>query len=264
MRMQVITGKRLRPRRTLLYGPHGIGKSTWAAHAPSPLFLSCEDGLDDIGVDRTPTLKHLTDVQGWLVDFLAKEDHGYQTVVIDTVDWLEKLVWKRLCESAQKDSIEDFGFGKGYTKALDKWSQIITALNVLRNERDLNIVLLAHAKVLTFRPPDEDSYDRYEPDLHRHASSYLQEWADEVLFATRRVYTIAKDEGFNRERTRAVGDGERIVHTCEKPTHMGKRRLLMPDVIPLDWTEYQRYWPGGNVAEGNTAGTSSNEEQSNG
>lgn len=239
--LEVIKGKRAAPRRTLLYGTHGIGKSTWAANAPNPIVIATEDGLDDVGVDRTPLCTKTIDVARWLIDLSGEETHPYKTVVIDTLDWLEKLIWSAVAEEANKKSIEDIGYAKGYVFALKRWEQLLHMLDACR-ARGMNVVLLAHAKVEKFAPPDTDAYDRWVPDLHKLASAVVEEWCDEVLFATYQVSTIKREEGFN-SRIRAVGSGDRVVYTSETPTHRAKRRIQLPDQMPLDWGIYQAAWP---------------------
>jgi hypothetical protein len=241
----------------LLYGTHGIGKSTWASQAPKPIVLATEDGLDDVGVDRTPVLRETTEVARWLIELAGEEQHDYRTVVIDSLDWLEKLIWQATCKDAGKKSIEDFGYGKGYIFAGRRWESLLLMLDGCR-VRGMNVVLLAHAKIERFSPPDVDPYDRWQLDLHKTAASMLLEWCDEVLFACYKVATVKSDEGFGQKRTRAVGSGDRIVHTCEAPTHAAKRRIEMPDQMPLAWQEYQRHWPaiggdiGGVVVDGHS------------
>lgn len=244
--MKIIQGKQARPRRVLCYGVHGIGKSTWAAGAEAPIVIQTEDGLDDIGVDRSPLCTSFGDVSS-AFSWLLTNEHEYRTCVIDSLDWLERLVWKATCEKHGKQSIEDFGYGKGYQLALRGWQWMLDNLQALRDQRGMTIVLLAHAKISRFENPSGDSYDRYEPDLHKSVSPLLQEWCDEVFFAGYEVATIKQDEGFGRERARAIGGGDRVCHTTEMPTHLAKRRIVMPDKIGLSWAEYQRHWPG-NVA----------------
>lgn len=251
--MKVIKGTERRPRRVLLYGTDGIGKSTWAAQAPGAIALQTEDGLADIGIDRSPVLRDLGSFNGWVSDLLNQE-HDYRTVIVDSLDWLERLIHDQVATEAGKSHIEDIGYGKGYLQALKHWDFILRALDHLRVHRGMAVILLAHARITKFASPDSDSYDRYGPDLHKAASPMLQEWADEVLFATYRVDVIKQDEGFNRERTRAVGVGERIVHTTEGPTHLAKRRIKMPDVLPLDFNEYAKHVANGKPSPGNVDG----------
>ncbi|MBT9156979.1 MAG: hypothetical protein DDT37_01982 [Firmicutes bacterium] len=166
--------------------------------------------------------------------------------MIDTLDWLEKLIWQATCLDKDKDCIEDFGYGKGYVMVLRRWEKLLTMLDGCR-EHGMNTILLAHARVERFTPPDGDAYDRWQPDLHKLASALVQEWADEVLFARVPVYTSTEKREGQRQRVRAIGQGDRVVHTIEASTHAAKRRIQLPDQIPLDWSEYQKYWPVGDI-----------------
>ena len=236
----VIRGKQITPRRVLLYGTHGVGKSSWAAQAPSPIFIPTEDGLADIDCDKFPLCKFFGDIVN-AISILSTEDHSYRTVVLDTLDWAERLIHRDTAQKEGKGNLEDFGYGKGYTKALDDWDFMLRGFTYLREARGMSVILLAHAKVERYQAPEADPYDRYSPDTHKSVSGMLQEWCDEVLFATYRVSTIAKDLGFDRTRTRAIGTGERVVYTTEMSTHLAKRRVPMPDVLPLDFNVYAAY-----------------------
>jgi hypothetical protein len=227
-----------------MYGPPAIGKSTWGASAPRPIVIATEDGLADIDCDKTPLCRSTTEVAQWLMQLSSPEvAHGYDTVVIDSLDWLEHLIWDATAKAENKKSIEDFGYGKGYVFAVRRWETLLRMLDGCR-DRGMNVVLVAHAKVERFSPPEADPYDRWVPDLHKTASALLVEWCDEVFFAKYAVSVITREDKFNHKRTRAVGSSDRVVHTCEAPTHLAKRRIEMPDQIPLAWSEYQKYWPG--------------------
>ncbi|RLB46324.1 MAG: oxidoreductase, partial [Deltaproteobacteria bacterium] len=166
---------------------------------------------------------------------LYNEKHDYKTVVIDTLDWLERLVWSDVCREKNVKSIEDIGYAKGYTFALYQWRTILSGLDALRNERDMTILLLAHCKVERFEHPETDPFDRWAPRLHKHASAMIQEWCSEVLFASYKVHTKSTDNGFNRKRVQGIGTGERIVRTQERPAHVAKNRLGLPLEVPLTW-----------------------------
>ena len=230
---KITTGKQPMPRRQMIYGPHGIGKSTFAAKAPKAIFIQTEDGLGDIDCAKFPLAKTLTDVQD-SIRALFVQDHEYKTVVIDSLDWLERLVWADICAAAGKDDISDFGFNKGYSAALGKWTKILYSLAMLREQKGMATVLLAHTKIEKFEDPSGDSYDRYSPRLHKLVSGVVQEWCDEVLFATYRVFTKKAGEGF-RERTVGVGTGERALYTTDRPAHIAKNRLGLPDQVPFEW-----------------------------
>jgi hypothetical protein len=239
--MQLVqTGKISMPPRIMVYGTEGIGKSTSASKTPKPIFIQTEDGLGEIACHKFPLAKSLKDVTTAL-DELAVEPHDYQTTIIDSVDWLERLIWDALCEAYGVSSIEkvDGGYGKGYVHALGYWRQIIERLSRLRDQRNMMIVLLAHSKVERFEDPEESAYDRYSPRLNKHASALLSEWCDAVLFASRKFVTKTETGAFNKTRTKAVpvgtGGGERILRCIGGPACLAKNRYNLPAELPLDW-----------------------------
>jgi len=238
-------GKTPAPRRTLLYGTHGIGKSTFGAMAERPAFIQTEDGLGNIECERFPLARTFSDVMSAL-SALYTATHEYGTVVIDSLDWLERMIFADVCARRGVESIEDISFAKGYTFALTQWREILEGLDALRNERDMAVILIAHARIEKFANPETDTYDRYVPRLNRHASALVQEWADEVLFATYDVHTKQTDEGFKRVRTQGIGTGERVIRTTERPAHVAKNRLGLPDEIPLDYRVYAAFVRGEN------------------
>lgn len=240
---QVQRGKANAPRRALLYGTHGIGKSTFGSMAEQPVFIQTEDGLGGIECERFPLAQAYGDVISALAA-LYSETHEYRTVVLDSLDWLERLIWAKVCQDRGVESIEDIGYGKGYVFALTHWREILQGLDALRNDRGITIILIAHAQIEKFANPETDTYDRYSPRLHKQASAMVQEWVDEVLFATYSVHTKATDEGFGRKRVQGVGTGERIIRTTERPAHVAKNRLRLPEQFPLDWRIYGAFAKG--------------------
>jgi hypothetical protein len=252
--MKILKGRQSKPRRTMIYGVHGVGKSTFASQAPDCLFVNLEDGLNDLDCDKTPLLKDFNDVMDCL-RWLSSSEHGYKNVAIDTVDWLETIVHKEVAKAANKESIADIGYGAGYKQALTYWDRIVFALDWLRSEKKIGIILLAHTETKKFEDPEADSYDRYQPALHPLVGSLLQEWCDEVLFASYRVFTRKEDQGFNKTRTLALGDGERYLRTQETAAVLAKNRLGMPAEIDFSWDAYQAYFPGniaGEVVDGSS------------
>jgi hypothetical protein len=236
-------GRTPKPPRLLVYGTEGIGKSTFAAGAPRPVFIQTEDGLDEIVCEKFPLASRYDEVIAALVE-LRTESHEYETVVIDSLDWLEQLIWDRVCQEAGVKSIEkaDGGFAKGYTHALTFWREVIDHLNVLRHQRGLVTILIAHAKVEKFEDPESSPYDRHSPRLHKHAAALVCEWCDAVLFATRKFRTQSEDNGFGRKRTiaHALGKdgGERVLRCVGGPSCVAKNRYGIPLEIPLSWAAF--------------------------
>lgn len=235
-------GRQSRPPRVLLYGVEGIGKSTFGSKAPKPIFIQTEDGLDEINCDRFPLATKLDDVFTALRT-LKTEQHDYETVVIDSLDWLERLVWDKLCEQYSVASIEkvDGGYARGYMLALTLWRELLDYLNALR-ARGMVVILIAHSKVERFEDPESSPYDRYSPRLHKHAGALINEWCDAVLFATRKMRTQSEDAGFNRKRTvaHAIGKdgGERIMRAYGSPSCVAKNRYGIAEEMPLSWNAF--------------------------
>jgi len=241
----VVRGKESRPRMCTLYGTQGIGKSTFGASAPGSIFLPTEDGLADIDCARFPLLRSVPEVLD-AISSLYTEDHEFRSVVVDSLDWLEPLIWQHVVETHGAargcKSIEDFGYGKGYLLATDTWRQIIEGLAALRRDRKMHIILLAHAMIQRFEDPTTASYDRYMPRLHKGAAALVQEACDEVLFARYRVYVREEAKGFGGKAAKGAGHGERIVCTEERPSHAAKNRLSLPYEMPLSWASYAEHF----------------------
>ena len=111
-------GRESKPPRLFIYGQEGVGKSTVGAAAPNPVFVQTEDGLGEIDTAKFPLAKNLADVTSAMTA-LRDEPHDFQTVVLDSADWLERLIWDRVCQDFGIRSIEkaDGGYGKGYVRA---------------------------------------------------------------------------------------------------------------------------------------------------
>jgi hypothetical protein len=240
---RVQRGRIPKPPRLLIYGTEGIGKSTFAAGAPGPVFLQTEDGLDEIDCDKFPLATTYEEVLTALQE-LQTEQHTFETVVIDSLDWLERLIWDRVCEDTGAKSIEkaDGGYARGYTHALTHWRKVLDHLNALRNGRGMAVLLIAHAKVDKFEDPESSPYDRYSPRLHKHAAALVGEWCDAILFATRKIRTHTEDTGFNRKRTtaHAIGrdGGERVLRCVGGPAYVAKNRYGIAEELPLTWAAF--------------------------
>ncbi len=215
-----------KPPRIVIHGVHGVGKSTCAAQAPNPIFLQTEDGLTSIDTPHFPLATTLDQVWEYM-GMLMKEDHQYKTFVLDTIDWLQTLVWAQVCEEQKVASIEQCGYGKGYVFAMKHFDRFFKGVDKLR-EKGMAIVILAHNEIKPFNPPDGDSYDRYQIKLHKHAASKLEEWADAVLFANFKTFVDA-------ETGKVVNSvQERVLYSSNRPAWRAKTRYRnMPEEMPM-------------------------------
>lgn len=226
----------------MIFGVAGIGKTRLGASADRPIFLQTEDGLAGVDVHTFGLLKTYDDVMQAIGE-LYSEQHDFKTVVLDSVDHLEPLVWAQTCKDNGWANLETPGYGRGYVASIDLWRVVLEGLIALRDERGMSVVLLAHSAVVKFSAPDAEGYDRYVPKLHKAASALVIESMDAVLFCNYRISTIQSDAGFNKKVTRAVGAGERILYTEERPAYVCKNRYDMPPSIPMTWDALAEHIP---------------------
>lgn len=225
------------PPRIVVYGPHGIGKTTFGAHAPAPVVLPFEDGLGELDVDAFPLLASWDDTMAAL-GALYTEAHEFGTVVVDSLDWLEPIVWAETCKRHGQQDIEAFGYGKGFLFALDVWREFFAGLVALRQDKGMAVILLAHAEIKRFDDPTNEPYDRYQLKLQPRAAALVEEWADCVLFANYKTFTAKTDAGFNKKVTRGVGTGERVMYTEERPGWKAKNRYSLAPELPFSWQAF--------------------------
>ena len=226
-----------RPPRIVLYGTHGIGKSTFAAQAPDPVFIQTEEGLDAVSATAFPLCQSFDDILE-CIGVLASESHDFQTVVLDSADWAEQLIQKRVAQDNNVKTIDAIGYGRGYKAAADYWRQLLDGFDHLRTDKNMQVIMLAHSQVRRFDDPLADPYDRYQLDLHHGSASLVSEWCDIMMFANQQYSTVKSDVGFNQKVTRAVGSGNRVLYTQERPGWQAKSRWPLPDTLPLDYGKF--------------------------
>ncbi len=220
------------PAKVVLYGPEGIGKSTFASRFPSPVFIDTEGGTKKLDVQRLPA------PTSWAmlldeVDSVRKGEVPCGTLVIDTADWAERLAIRAVCDRANVKGIEDFGYGKGYTYVKEEFGRLLDLLeDVVRTGR--NIVVTAHAQITKFEQPDElGAYDRWTMKTSKQVAPLLREWCDMLLFANYK--TIVVKDGDKRNTSNKVQGGRRVLYTTHHPCWDAKNRDGLADELPLDY-----------------------------
>jgi AAA domain len=223
-----------KPPRIIIHGDPGVGKTTFGACAPSPIFLQTEDGLGNLDCPAFPLAKSFDDVMSAL-QCLYTDEHDFKTLVIDSLDWLEAIVWAQVCKTHNVATIEALNYGKGYVEALVVWRQFFEGVTALRDARSMSIVMIAHSQNVRIEDPTLPAYDSKGLKLHKRAAALAEEFADIVVYATVQTNTVTEDKGFNNKRVRATSTGERVMHTVGQPAFLAKSRFPMPSPLPLAW-----------------------------
>lgn len=234
--MEITRGKIETAQKVIVYGPEGIGKSTFASKFPGVLFIDTEGSTKKLDVPRLPKPSSWTMLMEQ-VRYVKSRPDLCKTLIIDTADWAEKLCSAELCSKSQKNGIEDFGYGKGYVYLEEEFGRL---LNLLEDLIDIgiNVVFTAHAQMRKFEQPDEmGAYDRWEMKLQKKTAPLLREWADMVLFANYKTYVINVDgQGVQKGKNKAQG-GKRVMHTTHHNCWDAKNRDDLPEELDFDYSK---------------------------
>lgn len=225
--LKIVRGPQRSAARVVIYGTEGIGKSTLAVSFPRPLVLDTEEGTKHLDCARVSCDDWRTLTLA--VAELAVDAQGFQTVVIDSADWAEKLLIESMLKASGKKSIEDYGFGKGYTMLQEHVSRFLSSCDKLV-AAGLNVVFVAHSKVVRTSPPDmSDGFDRYELKLTKQVSPLIKEWCDLLLFCNYKIKLVEGTDG----RTKATGGRERVMFSQRTAAWDAKNRYHLPDEMPM-------------------------------
>ena len=220
------------PVKVILYGPEGIGKSTFAAQFPDAVFIDTEGGTKRLNVARLPA------PSSWAmlldeVDEVRKGNVPCKTLVIDTADWAEKLCVAAVCDRAKVKGIEDFGYGKGYTYVKEEYSRLLDLLEEVLKAGH-NVVILAHAAITKFEQPDAiGNYDRWGMKTSKQVAPLLREWGDMLLFANYK--TIVEKSGSGTNAKNKASGAKRVMYTTHHACWDAKNRFGLPDEVPFEY-----------------------------
>ena len=216
----------------VIYGTEGVGKTTFASNAPGAVYIDTEGSTTHMDVARFDPPADLNDV---ITDirYAAGHPEEIRTLVIDTVDSLEKLIFRAVCKDKGIKNIEDLGYGKGYTYARQKMQEILEELDKVK-AAGIHVILICHSMIRKFELPDEmGSYDRYMLKLNeKNVAPLVKEWADMLLFVNYRTDIVTDSDGKTRK---GKGGQKRIMYANHSACWDAKNRFGLPDEMPFDF-----------------------------
>jgi hypothetical protein len=239
-------GKISAPMRVLVYGPEKVGKSTFAAGAPSPIWMGGDAGTEHLDIARLPQPTTWQEALAQL-DELAAGGHAYKSLVVDPIGWFEPLVHVDITGDINKPlSMWNGGYGKGFSAAAERWRGFVAALERVRGA-GVNIIVVAHAVAVTFEDPQGPAYKRWELALeNKPVAGIFKQWADAVLFAEQEAFgKVDKDT----KKTKAAGSGARMLHTQWRPAYDAGNRWGLPGELPLAWSSFIEALDGASTRE---------------
>lgn len=233
--MNITRGKRQEAQKIVLYGPEGIGKSTFAAQFPQPLFIDTEGSTAHMDVMRFDPPSSFTMLMEE-IRYVKEHPEVCKTLVIDTADWAEQLCIAEFCAKKQISGIEEIGYGKGYVYVAEDFGKMLNLLEETK-KRGIHIVITAHAQMRKFEQPDEmGAYDRWELKLQKKDAPLLKEWADMVLFANYKTIVVNVDnQGAAKGKNKAQG-GKRVMYTEHHPCWDAKNRHGLLQELPFTFS----------------------------
>ena len=219
----------------IMHALSGLGKTTLAVASKNPIVLQTEEGLGILtkhkDIPHFPLAKDYDTFIGYLKSLVDADKLEYETVVVDSLDWLETIIHEKVCEVGKQPNISSFGYGQGYSLSLKYHREVIDLLYRLRNEKGMKCILICHSAIRTFHDPTTEAYDRFELKLHKAASALYVEASDMCLFLNYKKGTV-KVQG-NKGLTNKTVQSGRVLVTTENPSCMAKNRYNLPESIDL-------------------------------
>ena len=230
MKLNIVTGKQQRAQRVCFYGVESVGKTTLAAQTQDPIFLDVENGTAHLDVPRV-SVKNWGELIDAVRELATPQYHQFKTVVLDSIDWAERLCIEDLKAEKKIKSLEEIPYGKGFTMASERMARFLNELDRLIDV-GTHVVLIGHAQVKRVEPPDQvQAYDRYELKLLKQTGPLVKEWVDHLFFLNFKTRVVESESG----KAKGRGGKERVVLTSHSAAYDAKTRSDLTEELPLTW-----------------------------
>jgi hypothetical protein len=236
--LNISNGVKPNPKRVVVFGTPGIGKSTFASRFPGVVFIDVENSTEEMDVQRFDTPTNWNGVKRLLAEILAEDSVEFKTIAIDSIDWVESQAGKAVAKSKNKKHLSDIGFGKGDLSVAEEIKEMLDTLQQIQDKHGVHVIMTAHSKITRYDPPDMmEGYSRFEMDLTKHVSSLVSEWANIILFAHFESTTIKTEDG----KVKGVGDGsKRMMYSQQTDSFVAKNRCGLDPVMPFAYKNIKK------------------------
>lgn len=218
--MKVISGLTPTAPKLMLYSLPGCGKSTLAAKLKNPIFLDFEGGLNYIDCKRTEQITDLDVFYSYLVELYRSSEREFDTIVIDSVDWLVRKVVEKAAGISKDNLTETLnrsngGYGNGKQVLENHIRTKLLPTLVALNKKGYGICLIAHAERKDMMDADGVDTERITPKIDVNTMNVFVEWVDQVFY-------LKKDS-----------DGERVLVLDSDMSALAKNRLGLTGEVKL-------------------------------
>lgn len=215
-----VISRDLKGRFLCIYGPEKVGKSTFGAKLPRPLFCNFEVGTNylpvrPVNIDKWSTFKQV------LRQLERPEAHDhYDTVVIDTVSEAYAACEQFICAQNAVQRIGEIPYGRGYADTKREFESALRKITML----GFGLCCICHAEKKTIPGPDDSTIDTMQPAMPTRAADVVNRMVDIIAYIDQRF-----DEN---------GESIRRFITRRTPTVLAGSRLPYLDpVIPFSYED---------------------------
>lgn len=234
LQTKISKGKLSLPKRLLVHGAPGVGKSTFASGAPDVLFIDPEKRTDHLDVARVQP-ETWPEILQTLVEVI--KDKPCKTLVFSTLDFIEGMVQKHVIATNGGGNLIDVGggYGKGYQLAADEFKRLSNATEQLR-QAGITTVFECHSAVTPFNNPAGENYDYWAIKLDKRVRAIFMDRCDAIGFA---MFDDVAHKKKGENKAKALTTGERILMFKHSAAHETKRGFDLPDEIELTWSAWE-------------------------
>lgn len=235
-----------KPSQIVIYGRNGIGKSSIGAStqfgpgASNAVYMNVNNRIGHLAVAGNKNVIHTYEDYKDFVTYIIEGQHNFSTLFVDTADDLERVFMNEVVRENNVKSIEAMAYQAGYAEAVTKWVKFLKTMTMIRDKRNMTIVILAQVDVKKQNNPDAENYDIVCPKLHGSTLKgdatmpLLMAWADLVMYMKDEVYTKTETGGFADKKNpkhKAVANGGIYLNTKSHPAYRAKDSYGLPDKI---------------------------------